>query len=132
MSARSCRIVCIEDEDEIRESIAEILTDEGYVVATAANGRDGLALALGERPDLIICDIYMPHMDGFAVCRDFRAANAKNCETPFIFLSALPQDAEKMRKQRVVFDAYLTKPIDIDDLLAKIAELTAPPRAAAV
>lgn len=130
MSARSCRIVCIEDEDEIRDAIAEVLTDEGYVVATAANGRDGLALALKERPDLIICDIYMPHMDGYAVCRDFRAANAENNATPFIFLSALPPDAEKMRKQRVVFDAYLTKPVDIDDLLAKVAELTAPPRAA--
>lgn len=132
MSARSRRIVCIEDEEEIRDAIAEILTDEGYIVATAANGRDGLALALMERPDLIICDIYMPHMDGFAVCRDFRAVSAENCETPFIFLSALPQDAEKMREQRVVFDAYLTKPVDIDDLLAKIAELTAAPRAAAV
>jgi CRP/FNR family transcriptional regulator, cyclic AMP receptor protein len=127
MSAKPCNIVCIEDEDEIRQTIAEVLQDEGYTVETAANGRDGLALALEKRPDLIICDIYMPHLDGFAVCREFHAANAENQHVPFIFLSALPQDDEKLKRQRVVFDAYLTKPVDFDQLLAKIAELTCPP-----
>lgn len=124
MSAKPCNILCIEDEDEIRNAIAEVLQDEGYAVATAANGRDGLVQALDERPDLIICDIFMPHLDGFAVCREFHAANADNPHVPFIFLSALPQDDEKLKRERVVFDAYLTKPVDFDELLAKIDELT--------
>jgi len=124
MSAKPCNILCIEDEDEIRTTIAEVLEDEGYAVSTAANGRDGLALAIEQRPDLIICDIFMPHLDGFAVCREFHAANAGNEHVPFIFLSALPQDDAMLKRQRVVFDAYLTKPVDFDDLLAKIAVLT--------
>ena len=124
MPAKPCSIVCIEDEDEIRQTIAEMLQDEGYSVTTAANGRDGLALLLQKKPDLIICDIYMPHLDGFAVCREFHAASAKNEDVPFIFLSALPQDEEKLKRQCVKFNTYLTKPVDFDELLAKIAELT--------
>lgn len=124
MSAHPCTIVCIEDEDEIRDAIVELLQDEGYRVSAAANGRDGLALALETRPDLVICDIYMPHMDGFGVCRAYRAADTAHGDVPFIFLSALPQDNEKLNAEKVAYDAYLTKPFDFDDLISKIRELT--------
>jgi CheY-like chemotaxis protein len=124
MSEKLYSIVCIEDEDEIREAIADMLQDEGYSVTQASNGREGLDVILRTKPDLIICDIYMPHMDGFTVCREFRARMADNPYIPFLFLSALPQDAEKLKKQKVRIDGYLTKPIDFDLLLAQIRQLT--------
>jgi CheY-like chemotaxis protein len=127
MSEKPCSIVCIEDETEIREAIADMLQDEGYRVTQAANGREGLEAILRIKPNLIICDIYMPHMDGFTVCREFRARMTDDPHIPFLFLSALPQDAEKLKKQKVRIDGYLTKPIDFDLLLAQIRQLTESP-----
>ena len=80
-------ILLIEDNDVIRENTAEILTLTGYVVHTAENGKIGVECALAHRPDLVICDIMMPVLDGYGVLHIFNT-NPVLAGVPFIFLSA--------------------------------------------
>jgi DNA-binding response OmpR family regulator len=80
------RILIIEDQREMRENLATILEMESYVVLRAANGREALELARSERPDLVLCDVMMPHLDGHAVLQALRGGRHR--VIPFIFLTA--------------------------------------------
>lgn len=122
MSERERRILVVDDDVSIRGFLAEALRDEGYEVQTAGNGQDALELLHGWRPDLILLDLMMPVMDGWA----FRAQQrqlASVADVPVIVLSAtrdLPAKAEQLEP------AYLfSKPFDLDDLLTTIEEATA-------
>ena len=82
------KILVIEDQAPMRRNVALLLEMEGFKVATAENGRTGVAAAKKERPDLVLCDVTMPEMDGYAVVQALRAEK-EFATTPFIFLASL-------------------------------------------
>jgi len=115
-------IAVIEDEMILRREIVDELEDAGYEVVSAANGREGLALILGRRPALTICDITMPEMTGTQLLAELRANHADLAEMPFLFLSALTDPDEIVNaKAELGADDYLTKPVDFDILRATIS-----------
>ena len=112
-------ILLIEDNDVIRENTAEILTLTGYVVHTAENGKIGVECALAHRPDLVICDIMMPVLDGYGVLHIFNT-NPVLAGVPFIFLSAKIERSDFRKGMDLGADDYLTKPFDESELLSAI------------
>ncbi len=116
------KILVIEDHAQMRRNlvtILTILTMEGYVALAAANGREGLALAGSEMPDLILCDILMPEMDGHQVLQALRA-NPKNAATPFVFLTAKGEKTDQRTGMNLGADDYLVKPVSRDELIASV------------
>lgn len=113
------RLLVIDDHDDIRENIAEILTLGGYEVFTAPNGKRGVETALKEKPELIICDIMMPELDGYGVLHLLRK-NEATLETPFIFLTAKTERADFRKGMEMGADDYITKPFDDIELLNAI------------
>lgn len=112
-------ILVVEDEQHLQEEIADWLELEGYQTHVACNGREGLKVALEAKPDLIISDISMPHMDGFNFLLEVRA-NPQLTSVPFIFVTA-SAEYESIRKGMVLgADDYLIKPFDQIDLLKAI------------
>ena len=110
------KILLIEDNDHIRENTAEILELANYKVTTAANGKIGVVMALEQLPDLIICDIMMPVLDGYGVLHAVQKNDAiKN--TPFIFLTAKTERSDFRRGMESGADDYITKPFDGTELL---------------
>src|SRR6478672_6400858 len=89
-------ILLIEDNELIRENTAEILELSGYHVLTAENGKVGVELALGTKPDLVVCDIMMPVLDGYGVLQIFNQ-NPQLAGVPFIFLTAKTERVELRR-----------------------------------
>ncbi|WP_288425253.1 response regulator [uncultured Spirosoma sp.] len=112
-------ILLIEDNDGIRENTAEILELTGYHVLTAENGKEGVEQALTIRPDLVICDIMMPVLDGYGVLHIFNR-NPQLAGIPFIFLTAKTERADFRRGMELGADDYLTKPFDESELLSAI------------
>jgi CRP/FNR family transcriptional regulator, cyclic AMP receptor protein len=113
------KILLIEDNEEIRENTAEILGLSNYDVITAADGKEGLAKAIGERPDLIVCDIMMPELDGYGVLHAVHR-NESICNTPFIFLTAKTERTDLRRGMEMGADDYITKPFSGVELLTAI------------
>ncbi len=113
------KILVIEDEALTRENIALILRMEGYETCTAADGRKGIATALQQRPDLILCDITMPDTDGYAVLRRVREHSTMS-GTPFIFLTARGDRGDLRQGMNLGADDYLTKPASASEILAAI------------
>ncbi|MBC8152281.1 MAG: response regulator [Bacteroidetes bacterium] len=112
-------ILLIEDNDIIRENTAEILELAGYTVHTAANGKIGVESALTDKPDLVICDIMMPVLDGYGVLHIFNK-NPQLLGVPFIFLSAKIERTDFRKGMDLGADDYLTKPFDESELLSAI------------
>ncbi|HEX8310104.1 MAG TPA: response regulator transcription factor [Chthoniobacteraceae bacterium] len=113
------RILIIEDEPQMRRSLATALTMEGFEALTAENGRVGVEMARRELPDLILCDVMMPELDGYGVLSELRG-DADFATTPFLFLTAKGEKTDLRFGMNSGADDYLTKPVDIDDLLAAI------------
>lgn len=113
------RLLVIDDHDDIRENIAEILTLSGYEVFTAPNGKRGVETALKEKPELVICDIMMPELDGYGVLHLLRK-NEATVNTPFIFLTAKTERADFRKGMEMGADDYITKPFDDIELLNAI------------
>jgi DNA-binding NarL/FixJ family response regulator len=114
------KILVIEDEPEMRRNIATILKLEKFEVCQAENGRAGLELARSESPDLIICDVMMPELDGHGVLQALRKDPASST-IPFIFLTAKGEKADFRSGMDLGADDYLTKPVAKADLLNAIA-----------
>jgi DNA-binding NarL/FixJ family response regulator len=112
-------ILIIEDQPDMRENIATILEMENYAVLSAASGSEGLRLASEEKPDLILCDIMMPQMDGHTVLQKIRE-NRTIAGTPFIFLTAKGERRDIRIGMNLGADDYLTKPATATELLAAI------------
>jgi CheY-like chemotaxis protein len=112
-------ILLIEDNQEVRENTAEILGLANYSVLTAENGKVGVELAKKERPDLIICDIMMPELDGYGVLH-MLAKNPETAGIPFIFLTAKSEKEDFRKGMNLGADDYLTKPFDDLSLLDAI------------
>ena len=113
-------ILCIEDEDQIRQSIIEELVDAGYETFEASNGQEGIQAIVDHKPDLVLCDITMPKKTGFDILRELRSDYPELSDIPFVFLSALADKKNVIEGLRLGSDDYLTKPIDFDILSATI------------
>src|SRR5688572_20091493 len=113
------KILLIEDNLEVRENTEEILTLANYEVITAANGKIGVELAQQQKPDLIICDIMMPELDGYGVLH-ILSKKDETARIPFIFLTAKTEKTDIRKGMTLGADDYLTKPFDDTDLLNAI------------
>ena len=113
-------ILLIEDNDVIREDTAEILEMSGYAVVQAPDGKAGVAQALAQPPDLVICDIMMPVLDGYGVLHIFHK-NPRLAGIPFIFLTAKTEREDFRRGMELGADDYLTKPFSGHELLSAVA-----------
>ena len=115
----SARIAVVEDEADIRSLIVEELEDEGYEVACAVNGSEGLKLIQDFKPQLVLSDITMPVLDGYGMLEGLRELKAFH-STPIVFLSALADRRHIIQGKKMGVDDYVTKPIDFELLLATI------------
>lgn len=113
------QILVIEDEEGIRENVALLLGFNGYEVETAENGKEGLSKALVKAPDLILCDVMMPHMDGYQVLEAIRNVSTL-ANVPFIFLTAKADISDVRSGMNAGADDYLIKPFVVDDLLKAV------------
>ena len=118
-TAPRATVLVVEDEGSIRELVATILSDKGYRVLQAGDGSAGLSLAQEEKPDLILSDIRMPGLDGFALCEQLRA-DRDLAQIPFIFLTAYGERTNVRRGMGLGADDYLTKPFDADELVEAV------------
>lgn len=114
------KILCIDDEEDLRQDIVEELQDAGYEVLEAANGKEGLQVILNDEPDLVVSDITMPVMDGYELISTLRKNHPKYDDMPFIFLSALADKENVLKGMKIGSDDYITKPIDFDILITKV------------
>ena len=113
-------VLIIEDELTVRESLVDLLEIEGFRAIAANNGKMGLEIALKELPDLVLCDISMPGLDGFGVLQELRE-NPDTGAIPFVFLTARTTKGDFRRGMELGADDYLFKPFTIDELLNAIA-----------
>jgi DNA-binding NarL/FixJ family response regulator len=114
------KILVIEDETQLRSHLLTILTEEAFATIGAGDGVTGLQLAATHRPDLVLCDIDLPELNGHGVLRALRAEPA-TAAIPLIFLTAQDSRAEMRAGMNLGADDYLTKPFLIDELLTAIA-----------
>jgi Response regulator containing a CheY-like receiver domain and an HTH DNA-binding domain len=114
------RILVIEDQPQMRKNLVTILVMENFDVASAENGRVGIDLARSQTPDLIICDVMMPDVDGYGVLKALRETPA-TADIPFIFLTAKGDKNDVRVGMNLGADDYLTKPVVREDLLAAIS-----------
>jgi DNA-binding NarL/FixJ family response regulator len=113
------KILIIEDQPQMRRNLAFILEMEKFQVFTAENGRQGLELLRKHTPDLVICDVMMPELDGYAVLQALRAEVA-TATLPFLFLTAKGDKPDVRLGMNLGADDYLTKPVGREDLLAAV------------
>ncbi|TCV65379.1 response regulator receiver domain-containing protein [Neorhizobium sp. R1-B] len=113
-------ILCIDDEHDIRQLLVEEMEDAGFSTLQAANGQEGLDLLVSKWPDLVICDISMPVMSGHELLAEIQVNYPDFADTPFIMLTALTDRENVLSGLRGGAEAYLTKPIDFDLLMAKV------------
>jgi two-component system, sensor histidine kinase and response regulator len=113
------KILIIEDEDAIRENIKDLLVTENFIVVEAENGRVGIQMALEEHPDLILCDVMMPEIEGYKVLEEI-VHHSTTQLTPFIFLTAKATKDDLRRGMDLGADDYLTKPFTRKELLSAV------------
>src|SRR5512134_3366218 len=109
-------IMVVDDEKRLVSLVESYLTQEGYRVVTAHNGKEALAVARREKPDLIVLDVMMPEMDGYEFMRKHRAEH----NTPIVLLTARVDDDEKVIGLELGADDYITKPFRPRELMARV------------
>jgi DNA-binding response OmpR family regulator len=114
------RILIIEDETPMRTALTDVLEGEGYRALAAADGEIGLRKAVAEKPDLILLDVMMPKLDGFAMCAELRRLGHA---TPVLMLTAKGQIEDRVAGLDVGADDYLVKPFSTEELLARVRAL---------
>jgi DNA-binding response OmpR family regulator len=114
------RILVIEDELPMRTALEDVLAGEGYRVLTAIDGEAGLSRAIQEKPDLVLLDIMMPRLDGYAVCAELRRLSNP---VPVLMLTAKGQVEDRVTGLDAGADDYLVKPFSTDELLARVRAL---------
>ena len=112
-------ILAVDDSPVITEMIKDAFEAEGYRVLTAEDGSEALKIALSENPDIIIADVNMPGMDGWELCSQIRS-NPFTSFIPFIFLTARAQSPDRIRGIQMGADDYLTKPFEMEELIARV------------
>ncbi len=116
------KILVVDDEEVLVETLAYNLEQAGYLVVTAADGMTALDAARRERPDLIILDLMLPEMDGLEVCRQLRRESG-TATTPILMLTAKGEEIDKVVGLEVGADDYVTKPFGRRELLARVRAL---------
>ena len=111
------RVLIVEDEQNIVDILKFNLEKEGFSTLSASDGKTGLAMALDEKPDLILLDLMLPEMDGLNVCKAIRA---KGQQTPIIMLTAREEEVDKVLGLELGADDYVTKPFSTRELLARV------------
>lgn len=111
------RILIIEDELPMRAVLQDVLAGEGYRTLTASDGETGLQRAVDEKPDLILLDVMMPKLDGYAVCAELRRLSNP---VPILMLTAKGQVEDRVQGLDVGADDYLVKPFSTEELLARV------------
>ena len=125
----SAKIMVVDDDPDMREALQIILEAAGYTVVTAADGEECLARLKDERPDLLILDLLMPKMDGFAVCKELKdPRRARYAQMPIIILSSVREDASQRRYEletgvQLDVDDYVEKPIESKVLQERVAKI---------
>ena len=109
-------VLIVEDDRNIQELLQLYLEKEGYAVTTASDGGQGLAKFRAIKPDLVLLDVMMPVMDGWAVCKAIRA----DSQTPIIMLTAKGETDDKVTGLKAGADDYVTKPFEMKELLARV------------
>ncbi len=117
MAAR--KILIVDDEPTLRETLAEALEGEGFRVATAADGREGLERFREDPPDLLLLDLMLPELSGLEVCRIVR----RESDVPILMLTAKSSEIDKVVGLELGADDYVTKPFSLRELLARIRAL---------
>jgi DNA-binding response OmpR family regulator len=110
-------IVVVDDSPSVRETIAFILEAEGFRVRSAANGKEGLALATELKPKVVLTDAMMPGLDGFELCRHLKEGSAES-KICVIMLTSMGQTIDRERADEVGVDYFVTKPFDEDEIMA--------------
>jgi DNA-binding NarL/FixJ family response regulator len=121
MATAAKRILCIEDDPETAALIAEDLQERGYSVVVALDGRAGVDAIIKTEPAIVLCDVSMPHLNGFDVLQNLTALAPQFENLPFIFLTALADRDTELKARRLGADDFVTKPIDFE-ILATIIE----------
>jgi two-component system, OmpR family, response regulator MprA len=119
-AAPAARILIVDDEPAVRESLSSSLQFEGYRVAEAADGVMALERVEADRPDLVVLDVLMPRMDGLTTCRRLRALGAT---MPVLMLTARDMVGDRVTGLDAGADDYLAKPFELDELLARVRAL---------
>jgi two-component system, OmpR family, KDP operon response regulator KdpE len=112
----TARVLVVDDEPQITRVLRTVLTSQGYQVQTAAEGESALAAFTEWHPELVITDLFMPHMDGLELCKRIRAVS----NVPIIVLSVKGEERTKVEALDLGVDDYVTKPFGIDELLARV------------
>src|SRR5258706_7602991 len=115
-AAEKSRVLVVDDEPQITRVLRTVLSSQGYQVRTAAEGEAALSNFNEWRPELVITDLYMPHMDGLELCKRIRAMST----VPIIVLSVKGEEKTKVEALDCGADDYVTKPFGIDELLARV------------
>ena len=116
VTTEKSRVLVVDDEPQITRVLRTVLSSQGYQVRTAAEGESALAIFKDWAPELVITDLYMPHMDGVELCRRIRAVST----VPIIVLSVKGEEGTKVEALDSGADDYVTKPFGIDELLARV------------
>jgi len=123
------KILVVDDDPDILDAVVMILESQGYEVITARDGIEGLATLKAESPDLMILDLMMPKMDGFAVCKELQDPRwAKYKNTPILILTSVREEASRRRYEletglELDVDDYIEKPMSPDVLLQRVGTL---------
>jgi len=123
------KILVVDDDPDILDAITLILESQSYEVVTARDGVEGLANLKAEQPDLMILDLLMPKMDGFAVCKELKDSRwSKYREIPILILTSVREDASRRRYEletglELDVDDYIEKPMAPDILLERVGKL---------
>ena len=116
------KILIIEDNQDVRENLSELLTLSGYETRTAMNGKLGVETAMTFIPDLILCDIMMPEMDGIELCSILKK-DIRTSHVPIILLTAKDSIQDKKEGYQVGADSYITKPFSAELLLSRVTNI---------
>ncbi|HEX4406952.1 MAG TPA: response regulator transcription factor [Polyangia bacterium] len=120
LAALRRRILIIEDEPDLVRGLRDALEFEGFDIVSSGVGREGVELARERAPDLVLLDLMLPDMNGFAVCEEIRATSPL---VPIIMLTARSQESDKIRGLEVGADDYVTKPFSVGELVARIGAI---------
>jgi CheY-like chemotaxis protein len=121
MSGKKKRVLVIEDNPDNRTLIVDVLTSLDYIVLEASNGEQGVEIAKRERPDLILMDLTLPRKDGWTAAREIKA-NPELAHIPVIAMTAHAMIGDRERALGAGCDEYISKPIDLALLVAKLQE----------
>ncbi len=126
---KQAKILVVDDDPDIREAIRAVLEAQSHQVVTAGDGEEGLSKLKTERPDLMILDLLMPKMDGFAVLKELQDPRlSKYSNVPIMILTSVREDASRRRYEletglELNFDDYVEKPIDPHILVTRVEKL---------